>query len=195
MTTAIFTYSLPDAVARIKKKVADVYWSFDIVGFRFVCLLIGCCPDGVCINPAPVNISCSALAVTPTGTGAPTLALAASGTKRTAVNGGSGEVVDLQTCIRGRWIHSHEEDVEGVKVYCPAHYNFPSSRGRTGYDFGEGGKLVYFGIGAADGSESFSGSWHIEAPNQVRINVNSDRIQPIVLHVLSCDDQVLRIKG
>jgi hypothetical protein len=101
---------------------------------------------------------------------------------------------DLQTCILGHWIHSHEEDAQGIMVYRPANYNFPPSRGRIGFDFREGGKLVYYGIGPADGSENYSGSWGIEGPNRVRIRVNTERIQPFVLQVVSCDDQALKVR-
>jgi hypothetical protein len=101
---------------------------------------------------------------------------------------------DLQSCILGHWIHSHEEDTQGVMVYRPANYNFPPSRGRRGFDFREGGELVFFGIGRADGSEQFSGNWVIEEPNRVRVKVNSERIQPFVLQVVSCNDQALEVK-
>ncbi len=101
---------------------------------------------------------------------------------------------DLQSCILGHWIHSHEEDAQGVMVYRPSNYNFPPSRGRRGFDFREGGELVFFGIGRADGSEQFSGNWVIEGPNRVRIKVNSERIQPFVLQVVSCNDQALEVK-
>jgi hypothetical protein len=94
----------------------------------------------------------------------------------------------------GHWIHSHEEDAQGVMVYRPANYSFPPSRGRMGFEFREGGELVYYGIGRADGSEQFSGSWVIEERNRVRINVDSERIQTFVLQVVSCNDQALKLR-
>lgn len=103
-------------------------------------------------------------------------------------------MADLQSCILGRWRHSHEEDAQGVMVYRREGYSFSPSRGRSGFDFREGGELIYVGIARADGSEEFSGSWVIEGSNQVRINVNSDRIKPFVLHVVSCDDQALKVR-
>ena len=33
--------------------------------------------------------------------------------------------------LRGRWVHSHEEDTNGEQVFRPASYAFPPSRGRT----------------------------------------------------------------
>ncbi len=103
-------------------------------------------------------------------------------------------MADLQTCILGRWMHSHEEDAPGVTVYRPASYSFPPSRGRVGFEFRECGKLVYYAIARADGSEQISGSWAIEEPNRVRINVDSERTQPFVLQVVFCDDEVLKVR-
>jgi hypothetical protein len=103
-------------------------------------------------------------------------------------------MADLQRCILGHWIHSHEEDAQGVMVYRPANYSFPPSRGRMGFEFREGGELVYYGIGRADGAEQSSGSWVIEEPNRVRIKVDSERIQTFILQVVSCNDQSLTVR-
>lgn len=101
---------------------------------------------------------------------------------------------DLQTCILGHWIHSHEEDAQGVMVYRSANFNFPPARGRIGVDFRKGGELVYYGIARADGSEQSSGSWVIEGTDRVRIKVDSERIQPFVWQVVSCNDQALKVR-
>jgi hypothetical protein len=94
----------------------------------------------------------------------------------------------------GRWKHSHEEDTPDVRVYRPASYNFPRSRGRIGFEFREGGELIYHGIGRADGSEQSSGRWIIEEPNLIRIDVDHERIQPFVLEVVSCDAEALKVR-
>ena len=101
---------------------------------------------------------------------------------------------DLQTCILGRWMHSHEEDAEGVTVYRPADYALPPSRGRRGFEFRDGGELLYGGIGRANGSELSSGHWTIEEPNRIRIEVNNERMAPFVLEVVDCSKEVLRVK-
>lgn len=79
-------------------------------------------------------------------------------------------------------------------VYRPASYNFPPSRGRIGYEFREGGKLVYYGIAATDGTDLFSGTWAIEGPNLVRIQIDNTRYKPFELQVISCDGQALKVK-
>ena len=103
-------------------------------------------------------------------------------------------LADLAACILRHWVHSHEEDAQGVTVYRPATYSFPPSRGRRGFEFRRGGDLTYYGIAAVDGPEPLSGRWHIEGTNRVNVEVNSDRVQPFALEVLSCDDQRLRAK-
>ncbi len=101
---------------------------------------------------------------------------------------------ELRECVLRHWIHSHEEDTQDLRVYRPADYAFPPSRGRMGFEFREGGDLVYYGIAPADGSEQSSGRWAIEGTNQVRIEVDSERIQPFVLEVVSCDEGGLKVK-
>ena len=100
---------------------------------------------------------------------------------------------DLRTCLPGRWMHSHEEDTAEVAVYRPVSYTFPPARGRTGYEFLADGKAVYFGIAATDGSSQTPGRWETEAPDKVRVTVEDEAIQPIVLHVLSCDPDKLTL--
>jgi len=84
-------------------------------------------------------------------------------------------------------MHSHEEDTSEVAVYRPAGYAFPPARGRTGFEFLPDGKAVYYGIAAADGSNQIPGRWEAEGPDEVRVTVEDKHIQPMVLHVLSCD--------
>ena len=101
---------------------------------------------------------------------------------------------DLQTCILGRWIHSHEEDAEGVTVYRPADYAFPPSRGRTGFEFREGGELVYGGIARGDGTALSSGHWTLTEPNRISIEVDNERAAPFVLDVVDCSKEALKVK-
>jgi len=103
-------------------------------------------------------------------------------------------MANLQECILRHWVHSHEEDTQDVRVYRPAGYDFPPSRGRVGFEFREGGELVYFGIARTDGSEESPGRWAIEGTNRVRIDVGNERIQPFILEVVSCDDNMLKVR-
>jgi hypothetical protein len=101
---------------------------------------------------------------------------------------------DLEKCLIGSWLHSHEEDTPQASVYRPADHPFPPSRGRTGYEFRADGTLTYYGIAAADGSEEFSGRWTAKDSNTVRITVDNERIKPMVLDVLSCEEDRFTVR-
>src|SRR5262245_12148444 len=101
---------------------------------------------------------------------------------------------DLRTCLLGRWFHSHEEDSEGLQVYRPARYKFPPARGRRGFEFRDGGELVYLGIARTDGAAPMPGAWAIEGGDRVRISVTTGSVQPYVLQVVSCDKETLKVR-
>jgi hypothetical protein len=101
---------------------------------------------------------------------------------------------ELPTCILRHWVHSHEEDTADVQVYRPVSYNFPPSRGRRGFEFRAGGELVYYRIAPADGTLEALGRWTLEGPNRVRIDVEDDRIAPVTLEIVSCDDETLKVR-
>lgn len=97
----------------------------------------------------------------------------------------------LLNLLSGKALTHHTRE---VIVYRPKGYNFPASRGRSGFNFREGGKLIYFGIGCADGSEQFFGDWVIEGVNRIKINLNSDRVRPFVLNIIFCDNDMLKMQ-
>jgi hypothetical protein len=41
--------------------------------------------------------------------------------------------MDIEDFVEKRWLHSHEEDVAGQRVFRPDSYAFPLSRGRTAF--------------------------------------------------------------
>ena len=101
---------------------------------------------------------------------------------------------DLEPCLVGRWLHSHDEDTPDVLVYRPADYPFPREEGRDGFEILAGGEFYYLGIGRGDGTEVSNGRWTIEAPGRVRIDVNNNRVKPFWLEVISCDAETLKVK-
>jgi hypothetical protein len=60
------------------------------------------------------------------------------------------------------WVHSHEEDTATEKVFRPAGYPFPPSRGRFSFELKRDGALVIHGIAPADGAHSVPGVWSRE---------------------------------
>lgn len=92
------------------------------------------------------------------------------------------------------WVHSHEEDTEDVSVYRPRDYEFPLSRGRTGFEIKEGGEFVRYDIAPDDGLKIDIGRIKQEGPNKLRVNFEDPKIQPSILNIVSCDDNVLRVR-
>lgn len=60
-----------------------------------------------------------------------------------------------------RWLHSHEEDTPTERVYRPADYAFPPSRGRMGFELKPGGTCVRIGISPRDGSTEQHCTWKV----------------------------------
>ena len=101
---------------------------------------------------------------------------------------------ELQTCLLGHWVRSHEEDKGGVRAYRPASYKFPPSRGRDGFEFRPRGELLYFAIARGDGSEPMAGTWAVEGADRVRLSVKTTRFQPFVLQVVSWTRELLSVR-
>jgi hypothetical protein len=68
-----------------------------------------------------------------------------------------------------RWLHSHEEDTETERVYRPASYAFPPSRGRSGFELKPDGTCVDIGIAAIDGPAESAGHWEMNADGAISI--------------------------
>ena len=103
-------------------------------------------------------------------------------------------MADLEDCLMGLWLHSHEEDTQDVRVYRPSDFPFPPARGRDGFEFRPNGELVYLGIARGDGTDESNGTWSLQSPDRVRIEVDNSRIMPFTIEVVSCDDESLTIR-
>jgi hypothetical protein len=75
-----------------------------------------------------------------------------------------------------QWIHSKEEDGVNSAVFRTMNFTFPPSRGRTGLEFCENGKLKRIGLGATDLSTVTSGTWKFEASEAGQIEVVIDDV-------------------
>jgi hypothetical protein len=69
--------------------------------------------------------------------------------------------------LQRRWLHSHEEDTDEAMVYRPATYDFPPSRGRSGFELRPDGTTAEIGIGSTDRREESPGTWRLEADTLV----------------------------
>ena len=100
----------------------------------------------------------------------------------------------LPSCLFRLWIHSHEEDSEGVKVYRPSDYKFPPSRGRNGFEIKVNGEFIYYGIAPTDGSKKFIGYWQEKSNHQIDVYMEERTIRPYRIYIFSCDESILRIE-
>ncbi len=69
--------------------------------------------------------------------------------------------------LLGAWVHSHEEDEPGRKVFRRDDYPFPPSRGRRGYEFHPDGRVVARGPGPDDRTTAAVGTWTLEADGRL----------------------------
>ena len=70
-----------------------------------------------------------------------------------------------------RWLHSREEDTATERVYRPAAYPFPPSRGRPGFELRRDGTFVEIGIGPTDRPLETGppGSWELASDGRLML--------------------------
>ena len=73
-----------------------------------------------------------------------------------------GEKRITRELLYQHWVHSHEEDTDTETVYRPATFDFPLSRGRSGFKLGSDYSCIDFGIAATDGTQESWGTWEID---------------------------------
>ncbi|GAB2960197.1 hypothetical protein GCM10027048_29690 [Hymenobacter coalescens] len=92
------------------------------------------------------------------------------------------------------WLHAHEEDQGDVHVYRPNTYNFPPSRGRTGFAFEQNGLFTQYDIAPTDGVEGRKGQWSVVDEHTVRIALADKKDPDYQLEIVSLDDNVLKVR-
>ncbi|MDJ0736732.1 MAG: hypothetical protein QNJ47_22150 [Nostocaceae cyanobacterium] len=101
---------------------------------------------------------------------------------------------ELPQAIFQQWIHSHEEDVTGVRVYRLSNYQFPPSRGRRGFEIKDSGEFIEYGIAPTDGVRKIVGRWQAEGKNTIKVYLENQEHQSYSLKILSCEEDMLRIE-
>lgn len=94
------------------------------------------------------------------------------------------------------WLHSYEEDQGDILTYRPNTYEFPPSRGRTGFALEEGGVIKEYNIAPTDGLEERIGYWEYTNKKQVLVTFTTEN-QPeerYLLDILSLEDEVLKLR-
>lgn len=94
------------------------------------------------------------------------------------------------------WLHSFEEDQGDVLTYRPNTYDFPPSRGRTGFSLEEGGVIKQYNIAPTDGLEEQIGQWAFTDDKEIMVTITGDG-QPeeaYAIEILSLQNNVLKLK-
>ncbi|ALI99628.1 hypothetical protein [Rufibacter tibetensis] len=92
------------------------------------------------------------------------------------------------------WLNSYEEDSVDVKTYRPNTFDFPPSRGRTGFMIQEDGTFLRYGIAPADGLEEQPGKWEAKGKNRLFITYDNPKHKPEELEIVSVSAEVIKIR-
>ncbi len=67
-----------------------------------------------------------------------------------------------EALLKGRWVHSHEEDTDDEMVFRQEGHPFPPSRGRTSFELRPDGTYVETSPGPVDVPVESTGSWSLD---------------------------------
>lgn len=103
-------------------------------------------------------------------------------------------MTELPDEIFRKWVHSFEEDTNGITVYRPVEYDFPPARGRGGIEFKPEGVFIAWEIGPTDANRGINGHWEAESSGRVRVSLEEGTRSSTVLEILQCDSEILKVQ-
>ena len=103
------------------------------------------------------------------------------------------EEMQLQL-LQKTWLHSHEDDQNDIRVYRPNTYDFPPSRGRTGFTFEKDGTYKQYDIAPTDGLEEHSGKWVAGKDEKIKIMFDKKDMENYEIEIISVEPNLLKIK-
>jgi hypothetical protein len=105
----------------------------------------------------------------------------------------SDETKRLPPAIFRHWIHSFEEDDGPIRVYRPASYRLPPSRGRDGFEIRPNGEFILFGPSGSDRSRKVFGRWAVGEGSSIRVSFPDSDLNR-VLFISEVTPGLLRIR-
>jgi hypothetical protein len=106
-----------------------------------------------------------------------------------------GSRADPPPAIFRRWVHSREDDADGLEVFRPEGFEFPPSFGRDGFEMHENGEFVQEDVGPADGIVRVAGRWAALGPLRVAVSFSGAAARAgFTVEIVTVDDAVLRIR-
>lgn len=106
-----------------------------------------------------------------------------------------GSGLNVPESVYGQtWLHSYEEDSAEVRTYRPNTFDFPPSRGRTGFMLLKDGTFTRYGIAPTDGLEEQPGKWEAQNKQRLRIQFENPLHEPEEIEILSATPTLLKIR-
>jgi hypothetical protein len=96
--------------------------------------------------------------------------------------------------LHQHWVHSHEEDTETERVFRPASFAFPRSRGRSAMALKPDGGLVETGIGPTDRPQESLETWKLEGDDTLSIYEKGKQKPKRTMKILSLDKDRLVVR-
>lgn len=107
-----------------------------------------------------------------------------------------------------KWYWSHEEEQQdGMRIYRDSTYNFPLSRGRSGFQIFKSGKFVVLEPGQDDRPIEYVGQWIYDkvtktievsfkkiAKESENSTITTENRNPFLLQIISFDKKMLKLK-
>lgn len=99
--------------------------------------------------------------------------------------------------LAGRWMHSFEEDHDGIAVYRPFAFEFPPARApRDGIEFSADGSFTEWAVGRGDAREPVPGRWRTAEADAVAVSTDQGGEQVLeVVHLAPDRLEVRRRAG
>ncbi|RNI26339.1 hypothetical protein EFB08_13845 [Rufibacter latericius] len=102
---------------------------------------------------------------------------------------------ELPAAVYGNtWLNSYEEDSADVKFYRPNTFDFPPSRGRTGFMIEQDGRFLRYGIAPTDGLEEQPGRWEAQGKDRLLITYDNPKHTPEELEIISATAELIKVR-
>lgn len=96
--------------------------------------------------------------------------------------------------LQGTWLQSTEETRGDTLFYRPNTYQFPPSRGRTGFAIGQAGRFTQFDVAPTDGLTGHDGTWTVPYPTHLRIHLADGSSPDYSLEIIDLHKGVLKLR-
>ena len=105
------------------------------------------------------------------------------------------ETMEITKALVGKtWLHSHEDDRGDTLVYRPNSYDFPPSRGRTGFMLEANGSMHQYDIAPTDGLEEKAGKWTMRNENFMDVTFPDKKSTDYEVEIISATPNLLKVK-